>query len=232
MSKEKIKLNSEKINKRESRIKVLKLGLLISTVFLIVIFFLLKVVYGQGPFKISLDQNFAKKSGIVIYDNSTVKEFIRILEAGKLEFMDNISIRWIPDNIDTEAEGAHNGNNYIAYTFFIENNGNENLTYWAELVIDDVLRDADEAVRRMVFRNGEKKIYAKRNSNGEPEPDTIPFYSDQYVYIEPRENFYPNDVDRYTIVIWVEGDDPDCINDIIGGEMKMHLEINEEHVQK
>ena len=230
MSKEKIKLNSEKINKRESRIKVLKLGLLISTVFLIVIFFLLKVVYGQGPFTISLDQNFAKKSGIVIYDNSTVKEFRRILEAGKLEFMDNISIRWIPDNIDTEAEGAHNGNNYIAYTFFIENNGNENLTYWAELVIDDVIRDADEAV--MVFRNGEKKIYAKRNSNGEPEPDTIPFYSDQYVYIEPRENFYPNDVDRYTIVIWVEGDDPDCINDIIGGEMKMHLEINEEHVQK
>ncbi len=72
----------------------------------------------------------------------------------------------------------------------------------------------------------------KRNSNGEPEPDTIPFYSDQYVYIEPRENFYPNDVDRYTIVVWVEGDDPDCINDIIGGEMKMHLEINEEHVQK
>lgn len=61
-----------------------------------------------------------KKSGIVIYDNSTVKEFRRILEAGKLEFMDNISIRWIPDNIDTEAEGAHNGNNYIAYTFFIE----------------------------------------------------------------------------------------------------------------
>ena len=186
----------------------------------------------QGPFTISLDQNFAKKSGIVIYDNSTVKEFRRILEAGKLEFMDNISIRWIPDNIDTEAEGAHNGNNYIAYTFFIENNGNENLTYWAELVIDDVIRDADEAVRIMVFRNGEKKIYAKRNSNGEPEPDTIPFYSDQYVYIEPRENFYPNDVDRYTIVVWVEGDDPDCINDIIGGEMKMHLEINEEHVQK
>lgn len=232
MSKEKIKLNSEKISKRESRIKVLKLGLLISTVFLIVIFFLLKVVYGQGPFTISLDQNFAKKSGIVIYDNSTVKEFRRILEAGKLEFMDNISIRWIPDNIDTEAEGAHNGNNYIAYTFFIENNGNENLTYWAELVIDDVIRDADEAVRIMVFRNGEKKIYAKRNSNGEPEPDTIPFYSDQYVYIEPRENFYPNDVDRYTIVVWVEGDDPDCINDIIGGEMKMHLEINEEHMQK
>lgn len=58
-----------------------------------------------------------QKSGIVIYDNSTVKEFRRILEAGKLEFMDNISIRWIPDNIDTEAEGAHNGNNYIAYTF-------------------------------------------------------------------------------------------------------------------
>ena len=89
MSKEKIKLNSEKINKRESRIKVLKLGLLISTVFLIVIFFLLKVVYGQGPFTISLDQNFAKKSGIIIYEDKEVKESRRILEAEKKEFIDN-----------------------------------------------------------------------------------------------------------------------------------------------
>ena len=84
MSKEKIKLNSEKIEKRESRIKVLKLGLLISTVFLIILFFQLKIVYGQGPFTISLDQNFAKKSGIVIYENPAVKEFRRILEAGNL----------------------------------------------------------------------------------------------------------------------------------------------------
>lgn len=45
--KNQIKLRKNK--QRESRIKVLKLGLLISTVFLIVIFFLLKVVYGQGP---------------------------------------------------------------------------------------------------------------------------------------------------------------------------------------
>ena len=83
--------------------------------------------------------------------------------------MDNISIRWIPENIDTEADGAHNGNNYIAYTFYVENNGNENLTYWSELVIDDVIRNADEAIRVMVFRNGEKTVYAKLNSNGEPD---------------------------------------------------------------
>ena len=37
--------------------------------------------------------------------------------------MDNISIDWIPKNIDTESNGSHNGENYIAYTFYIENEG-------------------------------------------------------------------------------------------------------------
>ena len=60
-----LKLNSEKINKRERRIKALKLGLLISALFLMIIYVILRVVYEQGAFIISLDQNFAKKSGII-----------------------------------------------------------------------------------------------------------------------------------------------------------------------
>ena len=37
----------------------------------------------------------------------------------------------------------------------------------------------------------------------------------------------PGDVHKFTIVIWLEGDDPDCTNELIGGhmglEMYMHL---------
>ena len=34
----------------------------------------------------------------------------------------------------------------------------------------------------------------------------------------------------FTIVIYLEGDDPDCIDSLIGGEMKMHMDITEEHI--
>ena len=42
----------------------------------------------------------------------------------------------------------------------------------------------------------------------------------------------PGDVDKYTIVIFLEGDDPDCLNNLIGGEIKMHMDITEEHIEE
>ena len=29
---------------------------------------------------------------------------------------------------------------------------------------------------------------------------------------------------------WIEGDDPECKNDLLGGEIKMHIDITEEHL--
>lgn len=48
--------------------------------------------------------------------------------------------------------------------------------------------------------------------------------------LESRQDFAPGDIDRFTIVIYIEGDDPDCTNALLGGEMKMHMDITEEHI--
>ena len=40
----------------------------------------------------------------------------------------------------------------------------------------------------------------------------------------------PGKKDRFTIVIWIEGDDPECNNALLGGEIKMHMDIREEHI--
>jgi hypothetical protein len=40
----------------------------------------------------------------------------------------------------------------------------------------------------------------------------------------------PRDIDRITIVVWIEGSDPECINSLIGGHLKMHMDITEEHI--
>ena len=226
-------VTGDKLRKRKKRLKITKIVLLILLFLLISIFLILSIVYKGGRFTVTLDPNFSLKSGIVIYETLEDKRSQRKLYASELEFMDNISVEWIPKNIASEAEGSHNGKNYIAYTFYIENQGTETLDYWYQIVIDDVIKNVDDAVRIMIYRNDEKTIYAKKNEDlNASEKDTTPFYSKEYAVLENRKDFKPNDIDKYTIVIWLEGDDPECLDNIIGGEIKMHMEIIEEHIDQ
>lgn len=230
MSKEnRKKYPSSKDKKRvETIMKIIILTLLL---ILSVLYFMLKIVYEAGPFTITLDEQLTRKSGLIMYENSSNKEEKRILKSENLEFLDNISIDWIPQNVDNSSGGSHNGDNYIAYTFFIENQGIENATYWYSTIIDDVIKDVDEAVRVRIYLNGESVVYAKPNkATGGAEQGTTKFYSDKYVEIEQRRDLRPGEVDKFTIVMWIEGDDPDCIDSLIGGEIKMHMEITQEQI--
>ena len=231
MTKFEFNTTSNKIYKRDFRIRLIRLALLILLMFLIVLYFILSIVYDTGNFTVILDENLSWQKGIVIYERLNEKVVSRRLEATGIDGMDNISINWLPDNLDTEAEGSHNGDNYIAYTFYVENEGKEDINYWYSILVDDVILNVDEAIRVMVYLNGEQTVYAKLNgSTEEPEEGTKAFYSDDTVMLESRQNFAPGDIDKITIVIYIEGDDPDCTNALLGGEMKMHMDITEEHI--
>lgn len=228
-----VKLLSEKMKERDKKIRIVKIAILIMALFLIIIYFILRVFLETGDFTISLDQEFAKSEGIIMYENSSNKIDRRILKAQKVEFMDNISVKWLPQDIDKTGEGAHNGDNYLAYTFYLENKGAETVNYWYEVKIDEVIKNVDEAVRIAIYRNGERTIYAKPNSRtGEAEDGTTKFYSASSVCVEPRRDFKPGDIDRFTIVIFIEGDDPECQDNLIGGEMKMHMDITQERIDQ
>lgn len=128
---------------------------------------------------------------------------------------------------------GHNGDNYIAYTFYIENMGDETIHYWYRVYIDDVIKNVDKAIRIGIYLNGEKTVYAKANERtSAPEKGTVAFKDAETALLVQRKNFKSKDVDKFTVVIWVEGDDPDCIDDLLGGEMKMHMTITEEHIKQ
>ena len=38
--------------------------------------------------------------------------------------------------------------------------------------------------------------------------------------------FKPGDISKITVVIWIEGNDPDCTDDILGGEFKVDMVMN------
>ena len=232
MAKEVI-ITADKVKKRKQFGRIVKISLLVLLLFLIVVYIILKIIYNEGRFTITLDSNATMESGIAIYESLNDPTAKRKLEAEAIMFMDNISWKWLPENIDTEAEGAHNGLNYIAYTFYVENQGKQKLNYWYEFIVDAVIKNVDEAVRIMVSINGERVIYAKKNGlSGQPEEGTVAFVENKEdtIVLQKRANFMPGDVDRFTIVVWLEGDDPECVDSIIGGELKMHMKITEEHI--
>ena len=235
MSKEKkVKLNSKKIHERERKIKTIKIGLLIIVLFLIIIYLVLKVTYHGGSFVVNLKPNESIDSGLAMYESLYDRVGKRTLKADNLQFMDNISIKWLPSNINDAGEGSHNGDNYIAYTFYIENQGKDVLNYWYKMVIDDIVKNVDEAARIMIFINGESTVYAKGSSrDGTPEKNTEKFRDDKdgTIILKQRANLYPGEIDKITVVVWIEGDDPECIDALIGGELKMHMDITEEHHQ-
>ena len=226
----KIVTQAEKIRNRDSRIKTLRIGLLALLMFLIILYFLLNLYYAGGPFTVILDQDLTRDKGIILFENLNERLPRMILAADRPEYMTNISIHWLPDNIGTESEGGnHNGEDYLAYTFFLENLGLET-HYWYTIVIDEVLQNVDESVRVMVYMNGERTVYAKMGRNGEPEPGTVPFHSEEFIVMQRRENMRPGDVDRFTIVIWIEGDDPDTRDEMIGGAMRMHMRFTSQPI--
>lgn len=231
---------AEKIEKRKKRLKKSKIIITIVFILLMLAFVVLSLTYNGGAFTVTLDPNFHTKSGIAIYTDEVKKEHVRRLYAEELKFMDNISIDWLPKNYKEFTGGSHNGDNYIGYTFYVDNQGTENQRYWYSVYIDDVIKNVDEAIRIMMIINDEEKVYAKANPiTGNPEKirktsneNTELFYKNNIPVMEVRNNFKPGDVDKITIFIWIEGDDPECVDTLLGGEIKMHMEITEEHIEE
>ena len=236
MAKEVI-VTASKVRNRKKISKIVRWSLFILLIFLILLYIILDIIYSEGRFTVILDSNKTLESGLAIFDSLNNGHGKRKLEATPIKFMDNISYKWIPENVDNEADGSHNGQNYIAYSFYVENQGNDVLNYHYEVVVDDVIKNVDNAIRIRIYRNGEDVTYAKRNSlDNQPEKDTEPFKeiknAEGTIILERVTDFKPDDLDRYTVLVWLEGDDPDCTDALLGGELKMHMVITEEHIEQ
>lgn len=53
---------------------------------------------------------------------------------------------------------------------------------------------------------------------------TIPFADDDTVTAGYQSEVDPMEVHKYTIVVWLEGDDPDCTDDRIGGHLGLNMQ--------
>ena len=185
-----------------------KLQLLLLTLMLVVCILFITAFMQEkmGNFTINLNRLELYRKGVSIADNGDFKGATARLTASTVKDATNISIDDIPEDVD-DIEGGHNGKNYMAYTYYLRNAGKEDLGYVASITLDSCSKGAEEAVRVAVWRNGERTVYAEPSANGEPEEGCVNFESD-------------------TIV---EGDDPECVDRIIGGSVELSMNIDSDY---
>lgn len=210
---------------RMDRLRLLLLGMMLLVVILFIAAFAQEKM---GNFTINLDRLELYRRGISIADNGDFDGATARLTAATVKDATNISIEDLPKNLDSAKDGNHNGKNYMAYTYYVRNAGKEDLSYIARITLDSCSKGAEKAVRIAVWRNGKRVIYAVPAKNGGTEQNCKNFKSDDVVCEYEEKNFLVGNVDKYTIVIWMEGDDPECVDSIIGGsvELSMHIDTD------
>ena len=209
---------------RLDKLNLVLLGMLLVVAILFIAAFMQEKM---GNFTINLDRLELYRRGISIADNGDFDGATARLTAATLKDATNISIEDIPEDLD-EHEGAHNGKNYMAYTYFVRNAGKEDLSYVARITLDSCSKGAENAVRVAVWRNGERIVYAEPAKDGKSEKECTNFLSDTVICEYNESEFLVGNVDKYTVAIRMEGDDPECVDSIIGGsvEMSMHIDTD------
>ena len=207
------------------RMHLLLLGLLLAVAVLFIAAFAQEKM---GNFTINLNRLELYRKGISIADNGDFDGATARLVANTVQDATNISIDDIPADVDG-VDGGHNGKNYMAYTYYVRNAGKEDLGYIASITLDSCAKGAEKAVRIAVYQNGERIVYAAPADDGGIEDGCENFLSDKIVCQYENKDFLVGNVDRYTIVIWIEGDDPDCVDAIIGGSVQFSMSIDADY---
>lgn len=225
------------INKRKRII-----NMVIAVLAIIAILIILITIYGRnvGNFVVTVEAQTQVSLSLSEYED--FREASSRLTADGLRDQTHATLSDIPDNI-TETNGSHNDiedKRYFAYTFYCKNTSSVVLDYSVDIVINKSTKGVESALRVMVIKNDITNIYAKtkeypESEIGKPEDHigtgieipytTIPFASSVTIMSQTETNFIKNAINKYTVVMWLEGWDNECVDAIKGGTIKMDMKF-------
>ena len=197
---------------------------------LTVLLYIIAALYKQtGSFTVSVDKYEMTKYGLSLSENKDMLNKSSNLNAKIDAQICNIAEEWLPENLDA-IDGNHSKDDYVAYTFYLQNTGAVEVPVEYAINISNITNDLDEAIRIRLYVDGEYTNYAKTKSDGTgAEPGTKEFYNSAIAVNRRIDNFAPGDVVKFTLVMWIEGNDPDCVDWLIGGKLKADMFIKVVH---
>ncbi len=213
-------------------------------VLLLVIIYIISLLFNKyGSFTVSVRDIRDNRYALSLSESDKFPNATSRLNSKAAKDITNIDGNTLPDNLN-DVNGEHNGDNYVAYTFYVKNTGELECSYHYELMISRMTVGIDAAARVRVYFNsdyykaetgeynysGAHIDYAKPKTAGNGAPEVDPenrvmtnFVSGNTVTNGTVDGFKPGDITKITVVIWLEGNDPDCTDDILGGEFKVDM---------
>lgn len=213
------------------------LSLLFSVSGVLSLIFVLITFYGQqaGNFVMSVDYDSYKR-GIVLSNTETLNNPQPRLMTNPVYGARDMTYSWLKLEEVTQTEGNYTDPDYdyVAYTFYLTNNGFETVDIVYHIRIIDNYKAMDSAIRVLVIEDGVETIYQKPDTpqGSVPISYTLPlqmtekFLSDTIIMRKRIMNFQPQTVIKFSIVVWIEGLDPDTTDDIIGGMIKLQMNFS------
>ncbi len=215
------------------RNRIFTLGVIITG--MLSIAFALITFYGQnaGNFVMSVD-SAAQQRGIILSTEPNFRVPSARLMSDPISEARDMTYSWL--KLD-EVQATY-GNyvdidfDYVAYTFYIMNQGSESVDVNYFIRITDIYNHLDDGIRILVIDDGVQTMYQKPDAvdqfgNLPTYPDSMPpgvdFVSDSIVVRKLFTNFKPDDIRKFSVVVWLEGYDPDTTDDILGGMIRMQM---------
>ncbi len=144
---------------------------------------------------------------------------------------------------------------FLLYTFSMENGDIAEYEYVWRLVLTANTNNLAGAIRIMIIENAPDQVddetekfwtvFAQREADGSIAleyyqdldnfiegngAETVPFESDSVIASSERISIRAGAHHTYTVILWIEGTDPECSQDILGGtvNLEMQLEVIDE----
>ena len=208
--KNRIHLTAEELNRYIFRKRLFTILAIAGTILLATIYAISAVYMITGSFTVNVNKYEMVKYGLSLSEHKDLSHPSSVLNAKIDQSITNIAEEDLPDDVDN-IDGTHNGRNHIAYTFYLYNAGTiDEMSYEWQILMSNVFQGIDAAVRVRLYIDGVPTTYAKTATDGSgPEPGTVEFYSTDVIAQGRVNNFSVGSVTKFTIVIWLEGNDPD-----------------------
>jgi hypothetical protein len=232
-----MKLSTVLKTKKQMKAKRIQ-TLLLSVSGVLSLLFVLITFYGQqaGNFVMSVDYDSYKR-GIVLSNDETFEKAQARLMTNPVYGARDMTYSWlkVEEVVLTEGNYTDPDYDYVAYTFYIKNNGLETVDIIYHIRITDSYKKMEDAIRVLVIEDDIQTIYQKPDYNdGHGIPvsyttelqKTQKFLSDTIVTRQRFFNFQPGMMRKYSVIMWIEGTDPDTNDEILGGMIKLQMNFS------
>lgn len=218
-----VRRTAKEVKRYRTWLRIIPVTIAILLLLMILTYVCSALYKNTGAFTIAINPGDKVVFALSLSETPDFKVRTSQLNAEIDEFVTNISSQSVPKDLDDPSRytGEHNGPNYVAYTFFLRNEGDKSIVYAMETFITNATQRLDDSIRIRIYSDGVVNDYAKPLPNGTAKSGTTAFVTDTTVVREDVYDFKPGDVHRYTVVMWVEGEDTD--DGMIGGELRIDM---------